>query len=889
MKCKLILILLSILVISDLCATHNRAGEIRFTQIRELTIRAELITYTKASSISADRDSITFSWGDGTFSTISRDNGTGLILPNDIKMNIYIMEHEYPGRGDYVLSILDPNRVENILNVDPPNSVNIPFYIQTTIKLFNSNFQGLNTSPILSNPPIDFACVNQLFIHNPGAIDLDDDSLAYELIVPMMDQNMNVPNYLYPNQIRPGFNNNIYLDPKTGTFTWNFPQLAGEYNIAILIKEYRKGQLISATIRDMQILVIQDCEKNNPPTISGRRDTCIVAGQTFKTNFIIDDIDRSARGGKVKTQVFGSPFLIQPTATSNATGLFESTPYSLNLEWNTSCKHVRNDPYDVIIKATDNYYDTSGLSNTFIYQIKVLGPAPENLESSSDNKNIYLQWDNPYFCDDNLNNFRGFSVWRKELPGVILDSCKPGLQNYGYTQVAYLVKNTLGSKYLYTDTTAIKNKNYCYRIQAEFALISPSGFLYNFTPSLPSNETCITLRSKEPFLLHVDVRETNLSTGRIFVDYHRPILPDFDTTLIPGPYEVKLFHAESNSAFSVIPQFTRIFPTYSLIVDTSFIHDNINSAQSSHTYKVQYQSIKTSEAIESEPALSTYLNCLNKNKGISLSWTNKVPWINEHFIIFRKLSSSSGFDSIASTFKTEYVDRNITFDSVYCYVIKSVGQYTNPSIIRPLINFSNESCIQAVDSTPPCCPDLLALGPCDLNDSSKVILRWSYREDSCSSLDITSFSAYEINGDVIKFITDLPSAQREYEINNPESLGYCYVIEAKNLKGLSCSTSITCTSYCPEIELPNTFTPNNDGSNDIFIPRKFRQILYVKFIIVNQWGNRVYNSEGNNIRWDGKNSEGVLCTDGTYFYTCEYQTAREKKTISGFIELLSSQ
>ena len=39
-------------------ATHNRAGEIWIEQIGQLTIRATIITYTKASSIPADRDTL---------------------------------------------------------------------------------------------------------------------------------------------------------------------------------------------------------------------------------------------------------------------------------------------------------------------------------------------------------------------------------------------------------------------------------------------------------------------------------------------------------------------------------------------------------------------------------------------------------------------------------------------------------------------------------------------------------------------------------------------------------------------------------------------------------------------------------------------------------------
>ena len=73
-------------------ATHNRAGEIHIEQIGPLTIRATIITWTKASSVNADRDTLTICWGDGPNSCeqVGRVNGggEGVVLGNDIKYNL---------------------------------------------------------------------------------------------------------------------------------------------------------------------------------------------------------------------------------------------------------------------------------------------------------------------------------------------------------------------------------------------------------------------------------------------------------------------------------------------------------------------------------------------------------------------------------------------------------------------------------------------------------------------------------------------------------------------------------------------------------------------------------------------------------------------------------
>ena len=55
--------------------------------------------------------------------------------------------------------------------------------------------------------------------------------------------------------------------------------MQGEYNIAILIEEYRHGVKIGSVIRDMQIIIMA-CN-NHVPEIISLDDTCINAGDTL--------------------------------------------------------------------------------------------------------------------------------------------------------------------------------------------------------------------------------------------------------------------------------------------------------------------------------------------------------------------------------------------------------------------------------------------------------------------------------------------------------------------------------------------------------------------------------------------------------------------------------
>jgi gliding motility-associated-like protein len=69
------------------------------------------------------------------------------------------------------------------------------------------------------------------------------------------------------------------------------------------------------------------------------------------------------------------------------------------------------------------------------------------------------------------------------------------------------------------------------------------------------------------------------------------------------------------------------------------------------------------------------------------------------------------------------------------------------------------------------------------------------------------------------------------------------------------------------MEVPNIFTPNGDGSNDVFF-LKTASLGEISCVIIDRWGNRVYETTSNsgNISWDGKNFNGTECSPGVYFY-----------------------
>jgi len=70
------------------------------------------------------------------------------------------------------------------------------------------------------------------------------------------------------------------------------------------------------------------------------------------------------------------------------------------------------------------------------------------------------------------------------------------------------------------------------------------------------------------------------------------------------------------------------------------------------------------------------------------------------------------------------------------------------------------------------------------------------------------------------------------------------------------------------LRLPNVFTPNNDGVNDIYRPI-MEGIKKIHVMIFNRWGLLIREWEQVNGFWDGYTSAGIPCQEGTYFVVCE--------------------
>ncbi len=92
----------------------------------------------------------------------------------------------------------------------------------------------------------------------------------------------------------------------------------------------------------------------------------------------------------------------------------------------------------------------------------------------------------------------------------------------------------------------------------------------------------------------------------------------------------------------------------------------------------------------------------------------------------------------------------------------------------------------------------------------------------------------------------------------------------------------------PALSMPNVFTPNGDGTNDVFHPVHIENIQVLSFVVYDRWGIQSYYSKDNEITWDGNNRHKERVDAGTYFWVLRYTQNGNGKLLTwkGAVQLM---
>lgn len=740
---KLFLLLVFLISVIPLWASHQRAAEITYVWKNTNTYEFTMITYNVPNEAWNQRDSLLVKWGDGFESYVPRINWEN--LGDNTVRSIYKSIHSYSSPGTYTISMEDSFRNYGVVNMNDSGSV--PMYIESELVI--SPFIGHNSSVQLLNAPVDQGCVGKPFYHNPAAYDPDGDSLSYRLVPCKGAYGQEVPGYFYPQA-----SSLFEIDTHSGLLQWENPVIQGEFNVAILIEEWRDGVKVGSVIRDMQIL-INACN-NNIPLIDLVADTCVEAGATL--DFIISALDPD--GDQVTLEASGAPLEVQ----SSPATLTPTTDYGLNpaieFTWNTQCSHIRKNPYQLVVHAKDNSVPIH-LSNVQAVNISVIGPAIQNLQAEINASNLspltsHLTWSPYSYC----SNVKAIRVYRRTgaMP-YQPDHCETGVRP-GYRMIAELSADATSYQDANGGAEFEQGVDYCYRVVAVFN---------DGAESRPSDEACVQLPNNKPLMTKVSNNDEDLLGGQMKIAWASPREIDPQYTA-PYSYQLKRnLNGEETTVYSG--------------VDSTFLDLDVSLASvESLSYRVEMQDANHLPMGKSPVAGALMLTGTGGDQSASLSWTEAVQWMIDSTEVFKKIDTV--FVKIAGTSELTYVDTRVVNEVTYSYYVRTYGHYNLDGLPRPLVNYS---------------------------------------------------AIVEVK----------PSEHIEPEPDQPV------------------------------YELPNVFTPNGDGINDVFVPMPNITpdlITKVDMHIFNRWGRFVYETEDIYINWDGRVSgSGQPCATGTYFYVCDVE------------------
>jgi gliding motility-associated-like protein len=852
-------------------ATHNRAGEITFRHISGLTYEFTITTYTYTPS-AANRSELTIEWGDNSSSIAPMADGYPIFLPDDYRHNVYIATHTFPGPGIYKVLVQDPNRNLGVQNI--PNSVNVVFSITTTILI--NTVVGDNSSPELLNPPKDRAALGHIFIHNPSAYDPDGDSLAYKLTVCTGQDGKPIENYTLPPR-----SDTFYVDAVTGDLIWDAPIDTGKYNVAMNIQEWRNGFIIGNIVRDMQIQVFRT--DNNPPVNPPLTSYCVEAGTLIEFRFTVTDKDND----RIKLSMTGGPFEL---ADSNATFEIDTSGLGFTtstFRWQTVCSHVRKQPYRIILKSEDVNEDIS-LVDISNFTVKILGPAPTGLATSSTSSLINLSWDQSP-CD----NVAGYYIYRREeFYDFQPDSCENGVPLYtGYRRVGEV--SGLSNTFFPDDNNGeglIQGIVYCYIVTAYFA---------DGSESFASVPVCASLVPGTPSIINVSVTRIGVDTGEVYLSWLKPW--NIDTIEAPGPYIFQILRTDNLDANNFILIDSVETPDLN---DTTF-YDNLNTIQFPYYYTVKLFNNTPGNRFEireqdNEIASSLYMQITPDDNSLILDFKKKVPWVNTDYVVYRQNLTTGNFDSIGTTQEDRFIDSGLKNGVEYCYRARSIGWRPVNSLIFENENLSHINCGIPADTTAPCPPRLSVISYCD---SLMNLLTWTNPNNYCAD-DVIRYKIYyssTIQGfsDSLAGNSSATDTIYHHRLEHVMQLGGCYYVTAiDSFENESLPSNRVCVDVCPYFELPNVFSPNNDGINDKFvakIPEGIGDNLKVEIKIFNRWGQLVFQSDDNPlIEWNGTYMKSKkIVAPGVYYYICDVYEPRitgvEVRNIVGFIHVFTDK
>lgn len=752
------------------------------------------------------------------------------------KIDIYVTTVDLPANPNgYTLAVQRCCRIAGIINVFNSNTVGIT-YSNTIPGAINGVDYSKNSSPEFAQKDTAVICFKSNFTFDFSATDKDGDSLSYSFCNGLMggsnSQSQPNPPSNPPYSGIPyasGYNGeqplgvNVSINSSTGIISGYAPSAIGEYTISVCALEYRKGILIGSTKKEIHI-TIADCSisgaKLDPLYINCKNLTFSFFNESSSSNIIayywkFGDVNNSAG------DTSSNP---TPTYTYKDTGT-----------------------YTMKLKVTA----TGGCQDSATSQVKAY---PRFKAGFSVTGSCLI---NPYqFKDLTIATYGAVTSWQWKFGDAPLTTDTSTKQNPSYQYVS------TGSK----QVMLIANSNKgCTDTLVEVINVSDKPSL-----SLPFHDTLICSIDTLPLIAS--------SNGGTFT-----WTPNSVTTIY-----------NANSATPLV--FPKDTTTYIVTV-------NNNGCTNTDSVKVNVLPFISVDAGMDTAVCKTDTFRLHPvSDALSYQWTassgiavNPVkypvvqPLISTKYYVTANLGKCQANDSVTVTV-APYPVATVSPDTSICFgnavrlngfVAGSNFYWTpansllNANTTTPVAGPSKTTAyiLTAYDTTG--CPKQVSdtvvvkvVQPIIVNagkDTSVVINQPLQLQASIINTTGISFAWYPFN------YLNNPSIANPVAIISSSVDSVLFKVVATDIaSGCYGTGNVVVRVYktSPDIFIPNAFTPNGDGRNDIFKPVLIGISKLDYFTVYNRWGQLLYSTTQAGQGWNGE-ANGTPQPSDTYVYIAQ--------------------
>jgi gliding motility-associated-like protein len=739
-------------------------------------------------------------------------------------------------------------RNPSIINIQFPQDSGATFY--THVPGFNELPVGDNSSPVFDNFPPVALCTGVEFVFDHGATDPDGDLLVYEFCTPKLGGDPFAPQPIppspppyvditwaaaysesYPIASNPAFT----LDPTTGLLVGT-PSAPGQYVVGICVSEYRNGELLSTSNRDFQFNVVV-CDPNIIAAIPSQTQFC--DGLTF-------EFGNNSVNSSFYFWDFGDPGnpddtseLAEPTYTFSSFG-----------------------EYTVMLVANPGWpcADTAFID----YNIQpILDPVVVNSGSSCEGNSPLFD----FTASGQIDEPNAVYLWNFGPGAIPLSSNLQSPQNVflGDAGGQFEVQLSVTANGCTEVTT--------YELElppSPLAIIEEQDLYCNgFTYTFGNNST-----NADSYFWNFGVAGVNDDNSTDFEPtYSFPGIGDYVITLIANADMACPDTAYATFAITTLldPWFDA--PSPQCLVGNNFSFEAQGTEASNPSFFWDFGDLAEPSTSTEEnpqgityPAAGTYeVTLIITENDCERSFTDEIEVIPNPIAGFELAGAIGCIPLVVSFQDTSFAASGMT----YLWDFGDGSSSTLPDPVHVYTESGSYDISLQITTTAGCITTTTAF----LEDAIIVhpdpIAAFTVDPDTVSVLS-----------PLVQF-TDLSSGGVEcwYEFGDGGSSdewnpSYAYTDGGRFAVIQTITNEFGCVDSAVAVVIvegfvfyvPNAFTPNEDGTNDVFIPVTFG-IKDYHFQIYNRWGELIFESYDRTEAWDGKRSENAeISQDGVYIW-----------------------